>query len=184
MRTTQKRPVISLPLLLILLAGITSPPARGQRASRLHVEVKEAGNETPKVSLSLSMDVLSALAASFIDEGEICTSILDHLGDQGIDLQAFWQSVRAGGGGELLNLDADQTHIRAFRQDGLLHLTVQEEEGQDHVQVSIPEDLLDFLLGADEGTTLADLVEQLENYAGMTLVAVESDRETVRIWLD
>ncbi len=52
------------------------------------------------------------------------------------------------------------------------------------VEISVPEDLMDFLVEADGHVEPAELVEQLRGMGPMTLVAVATDKESVRVWLE
>ena len=52
------------------------------------------------------------------------------------------------------------------------------------VEITIPEDLMDILVEADGQVEPEDLVATLRSMGPMTLVKVETDKETVHVWLE
>ncbi|MFQ5718330.1 MAG: hypothetical protein ACE5IK_02165 [Acidobacteriota bacterium] len=170
----------------ILTLGMPILLARGHDVSTFHVEVQEEDSDSPKVKMEFPVALLEAMVNSIDIEDFTSDHLLGEFADQGIDLKAFWRQVRDADIKEFFTLEADDAHIRAWREDGLFRVSVQaddQSDGPTHVEIRIPEQLMDLLVEPDQKP--ADVVAALLDHGPMTLVEVESDhRESVRVWLD
>jgi hypothetical protein len=183
------------PLALALGLGLALAPlatSLARPATTLHVEVFEDGSTDPKVKLSLPMEVIAAVAGSVHGENFAPDSILDEMTSEGFDLRAFWKEIRSGNIKEFLTLEAEEARVRAWRDGGQFRVSVDAQEnsnrhrfnGRTQVEIRLPEELMDYLVAANDHRRPADLVDILRRMGPTTLVEVISEDESVRVWLD
>jgi hypothetical protein len=174
----------------LVLVGAQATAAYGKEVTTLHVEVVEDHGSEAKVSLTMPLDLLEAFASSI--ETEDARDVLVELEDEGFDLRKFWQEVRDADIREFFTLDVEDAHIRAWREDGLFRVSVDAEESEKRgkfgdratVNIQIPEKLMDYLVNETEELTPEDLLQSLREFGPITLVEVESENESVRVWLE
>ncbi|MFQ5669654.1 MAG: hypothetical protein ACE5HD_03920 [Acidobacteriota bacterium] len=177
-----------------LLLAAPALARHGNQVSTLHVAVTEEDATSPKITLSFPVDFLEALAGSFQTEQLKPSTILGNLQEQGFDLRSFWKAVRELDIKEFFTLQADETHVRAWREDGLFHMTVDAQEGlplgvahmgsATQVEISLPEALMDYLVEEEESLQPEAVFEALRQVGPMTLVDVKTDESAVRVWTD
>ena len=110
-----------------------------------------------------------------------------HIGDadlDGIDLHEILLAVRDAPDADYVKIQGDGEEVRVSKERGFLIVNVDEDRG-DRVRVRLPLDVVDALVG--EGSEELDLVAALDVLARHhkgDLVSVESDDESIRIWID
>jgi hypothetical protein len=184
------------------LVGAQTTVAYATGATTFHVEVTKDHDADAKVSLSMPFELLEAFASSIDARHYVAREVVDELEHEGFDLRAFWQQVRDADIREFFTLRAEDAFIRAWREDGMFRVTVDAEEsegraesahseefrvrlgGAAKVDIRIPESLMDFLVDEGDEATPADLLETLRDAGPMTLVEIETEKESVRIWLE
>ena len=181
----------------VILVGAQTTTALASGVTTLHVEVTEDHGAEPKVSLSLPFDILEAFANSLDAKEFVAREIIDEMDSEGFDLKAFWQEVRDADIKEFFTIRAEDAYIRAWREDGLFRVSVDAAESEDRdeqfgkhfggaakVEIRIPESLMDYFVDEGEEATPQELLETLRDFGPMTLVEVQTENESVRIWLD
>ena len=153
----------------------------------LHVRVEETGSDGEEsVAVNIPLQLIEAILPAIQtdelmggrfgwDEGEI----------EGIDLRQILRALRDAPDADYVTIKDHDESVRVAKEDGFLLVRVDEDQG-DHVRVRLPLDVVEALLGSqDEGSI--DLVAGLRalgEFDGGDLVTVESDDESVRIWID
>jgi hypothetical protein len=173
--------------LALALYPVPGAVLAGSPAESLHVEVREDGEM--KVQMAVPISVVAALAGSVDTQDRIQTEILSNLEENGIDLRRFWEEIKRVSGGEFFTLEAEGATVKAWREDGFLRLSVRDDgdnfDGRTKVDLRIPEKIVELILSeAEEDASPEALVNALKDIGEMTLVEVDTDRESVRIWLD
>jgi hypothetical protein len=174
----------------LLLAGGGTLAADAQT---LHIEVLKMDNgDTPEVKMAMPIDLVQAFASSVRGGEGVHVEVLDEIAHEGFDLREFWRQVKDGNIDQFFTLEAEDATIRAWREGGMFRLTVDADElhhkvgdrERAQVEITLPEELMDFLVEQDDTVEPADIVARLRQMGPMTLVQVSTDKETVRIWLD
>lgn len=184
-----KRTSMALAIGLLLAGG----SALAADAQTLHIEVLKSDNgDTPEIKMAMPIDLVEAFASSVRGGDGIHIDALDEMADEGFDLRTFWRRVKEGNINEFFTLDADEAHIRAWREGGMFRLTVDADDMDQpiadrdsaQVEITLPEELMDFLMEQDDTVQPADVVARLRRMGPITLIRVSTDKEKVRIWLD
>ena len=181
--------VLAIGALGLLMTGDVS---LARDTMTLHVEVTNDGDDGENVKMAMPLDLVAAMAGSITTDQSVTEELFNEFSDEGFDLRKFWQEVKDGDINEFFKLEVEEAKIRAWRENGMFRLTVDASEsdeefaGREHAQVeiTIPEDLMDLLVDADGAVKPEDLVSTLRSMGPMTLVEVETDQESVRVWLD
>jgi hypothetical protein len=168
----------------------------------LHVRVisSESKNETVRVNVPLDMaeKVLPAINKDRLHNGKVRFNDSDM---NGVDLKTILEAVRTAKDGEFVTVQSNDSDVRVAKQNGymLVHVT-EKNSGPDksdkvgkngkpseksRVDVKIPMKVVDalFSAGKDELDIVAAL-RALSAHGDTELVSVQSDDNTVRIWLD
>lgn len=173
----------------LLAAGAPDVAARGREVTTLHVQVTEDDGDSPKVRMEMPVALLQALVRSIDIEDLSPDHVVRELESEGIDLRRFWEEIRDADIREFFTLETEEANVRAWREDGLFQVRIDADEGfhgrdGTHVEISIPETLMDLLLD-DSGTDPEDVIADLLRHGPMTLVEVKTDDgESVKIWID
>jgi hypothetical protein len=171
-----------------LLLAVLSAPRAAASVTTLKIEVHDGDRIEPKVKMEMPLTVLEALAGSIREEA-MSHIPLGEIEEHGFDLRAFWTKVRAANIDEFFTVEAENCHVRGWREAGMFRLSVVSSEGTDagdtkNVEIRVPEKLMDLVLDTDGNVTPADVVEAIRNAGPMTLVDVKSDGDSVRIWVE
>ena len=176
----------------ILGLGLGGGLATANDAMTLHVEISSDSTDGEDIKMAMPINLIAAMADSMNVEDSITTEIFDEFESEGFDLRNFWQQVKDGDINEFFNLEVEDASIKAWRENGMFRLSVSAEEGGSEVagrdramiEVSLPEDLMDFLVASEGAVEPSDLVTQLRSMGPMTLVSMETDKESIKIWMD
>jgi hypothetical protein len=167
--------------LLTASAGIASEPW-------LHVHVSGADAEEQvrvNVPLKLVSTLLQSVHTDELQNGKIR---IDEQDFDDIDLRAMLEAVRDAEDAEFIRVRDPESDVRVAKEGDRLLVRVEPRgEGEDRVRVQVPMALVEaLLLDVESGGELnvAAAIEMLGTLQGEDLVMVESDDETVRIWID
>lgn len=176
---------LSLPLAsLALVFLLHSSPAHAE--PWLHVKVLEHGRngETVRVNVpvSLANSILPILGKG--DGVHASRFRMDHCDLTPEQMRQMLAAVRDAKDGEYVTVDGVEEKVRIEKKDGTLFIKVDEEQpGGDHVQIRMRMEVLDALLsGSGDELNIGAALAALKT--GEELVQVESEDETVRIWVD
>ena len=170
----------------LAIALLMSMPSLTEASDRwLHVRVEETasqGEESVNVNIPLQLveAILPAIDTDEFsggrfgwDEGEI----------EGIDIRQILQALRDAPDADYVTVKDHDESVRVAKEDGFLLVRVDENEG-DRVRVKLPLAVVEALLGTEGSVDLIAGLHALGEYTGGDLVTVESDDESVRIWID
>ncbi len=171
---------------------MTGSVSLARDAMTLHVEVVSDEDSGDNIKMAMPIDLIAAMASSLNTNESVTTEIINEISNEGFDLRNFWQQVKEGDINEFFNLEVKDAKIRAWRADGMFRITVDASESDEEiagrvgaqVEVTIPEDLMDILVDAEGEVEPEALVATLRSLGPMTLVQVETDQETIRVWLE
>jgi len=171
---------------------MTGSVSLARDAMTLHFEVVSDENSDENVKMAVPIDLIAAMASSLNTDESVTAEIFEEFASEGFDLRAFWQQVKDGDINEFFNLEVKDAKIRAWRADGMFRVSVDASESDEEiagrtgamVEITVPEDLMNILVESDGQVKPEELVATLRSLGPMTLVEVETDKETVRVWLD
>ena len=186
-----KKTSVALAIGSLMLIG--APAAlQASDTMTLHVEVSNEDSDGENIKMTMPLELIAAMASSIDPDKSVTAEIFEEFEDEGFDLRNFWQEVKDGNINEFFNLEVEDAKIRAWRENGMFHLTVDAGEGgvevagrdRAHIVVTIPENLMDLLVEADGDLAPEDMVAELRAMGPMTLIEVDTDKAQVRIWLE
>lgn len=165
--------------------GGTSAPDRW-----IHVRVVDSGQgETVNVNVPLSMAemVLPAINQKDFHAGKISIGQADM---HDVDLPMLLNALRDAPDNEFVTVKSSDEDVRVAKQGGNLVVHVRESagksgKGNEHVDVTIPMRVITAMVAKGEHELdLNAALRELETLGDTTLVTVNEDTETVRIWVD
>lgn len=176
-----KRKWITLAMLAFVATGTALAGADGHW---LHVRVEESGGHGEKVNvnipLSLVMAIIPAIETDEFRGGRINLDA-GHIED--IDLHAVLKAFRDSPDAEYVTIDGRDESVRVSKDRGFLLVNV--DDDSDRVRVRLPLDVVDALLsGRDDELDLIAALDALADHGGGDIVTVESDDESIRVWID
>jgi hypothetical protein len=154
----------------------------------LHIRVEEDGGrgENVNVNIPLSMieSMLPLITVDELQEGKL------HIDDddlEGFDLRELVAAVREAPDADFVTVESEDETVRVAKEDDFLVIRADERgrHGDEKVRVRMPLAVVDALVGDDPNQLdLVAALRVLGEYEGEALVSVESDTESVRIWID
>jgi hypothetical protein len=170
---------------LILLG--TAVAAEASSDLWLHVKVRESGGDGGRVSISLPLSVVEAVAPLLPAEARTAARL--RVGDQDLsvaDLRRIWRQMRSAPEATFITVDDASGHVRVARQGATLVIRAADTGPHgDRVEVRIPAAVVDALLaGNEQSLDLAGAITALARSGQGELVTVNGDNDTVRMWVD
>lgn len=177
---------IALPLSVVFLAGTMVMAASAERY--LHIRVNNPGqNEQVRVNVPLSFaeKVLPA-----IDHGQLSNGKL-HVGKlsaDSVNLKVIFEALKTAPEGEFVTVQENDSDVRVAKEHGqlIVHVVDKSTIDKENFEVTIPWNVALALSSEADGDqfNVEAAIKALENAGDLTLVAVTSRQETVRIWID
>jgi len=174
--------------LAILLLSLSVGAVAGQ-ASELwfHVQVRDGESTSVHVNLPLRL-IEKALPMIPRDEIHIDSGGVEIDGVEWSmeDLRELWAEIRDSPDMTFISVDDVDENVRVSKSGEHMLVTVDElEEDGDRVNVKIPLSVVEALLAGDgDELRIEDAVRALADHGAGDLVTVESDSESVRVWID
>lgn len=152
----------------------------------LHVKVHAAeGDERTTINLPLSLvqgfialvpDTARGSARIRVDDREITVP----------ELRAMWRDLRRRPDATWMTTDSRDGRVRIAKRGGYLYIQSEERQPRnEEAEIRIPVPVVDALLsGREDQFDLGAAISALARHGKGELVAVSSDNETVRIWVD
>jgi len=156
----------------------------------LHVRVEEHGRGAERVHLNIPLSVVEAMLPHLeiddLDRGTLRVDPSD-LDLDGLDLKEIVTAMSEGPDADYVTVNKDDEHVRVSKKGGYVVVVAEDRGccGNERVNVRIPLAVVDALVGDGRGELdlLAGL-RALSAFEGEELVKVESDDESIRIWID
>lgn len=170
---------------MALLAGLTASQAFAAADLWLHVKVHEGDDSRVTINLPLSVvrktgafmpkDSTSSGKIRFDDE-ELSIS----------EMREIWRDLQSKPDATFITVDDADSKVRVAKKNGYLHIRATERRGaREDVEVKIPATVVNALLSGDgEEFDIEAAIDALADEGEGELVTVNSDNETVRIWID
>jgi hypothetical protein len=168
----------------LMLAGL--PALAGELDGRwLHVRVEDRDEDGEQVSINIPLALVESLLPTIgveeLDEGRIQ---LDEVDLEGVDLRAMLEGLRDAPDAEFVTVRSRDESVRVAKESGMLVVLVDEHDGE-RVRVQMPMQVVEAALAGDrDEIDLLAALNALADYPGGDLVLVESDEESVRVWID
>lgn len=171
---------IALITLLILCTGLAHAASDGRW---LHVRVQGNDNDGERVSVNIPLSVVQAILPA-IETNEFRGGRIQlHNGEiEGVDLHEILKAFRESPDADFVTVDGGDEQVRVSKERGFLLVNVDGDD--ERVRIRLPLDVVEALLGENDDEL--DLIAALNVLAdhGGDLVTVESDNESIRVWID
>lgn len=152
----------------------------------IHIRVDD-GDENVRVNVPLSLvrTMVTSVETDELRDGRIR---IDDTDFDDVDLRAMLEAVRDTEDTVFVRIRDNDADVRVAKEAGNLIVHVDPREGgNERVRVKLPMGVVEALLDGVEANGELNLdaaLEALAGYRGESLVTIESDDETVRIWID
>jgi hypothetical protein len=170
---------------ILMLAIVTAVASASDRW--VHIRVVESGEDGETVSINLPLplaeSVLQSIQCNSIKDGKVQVKL--HSGE--IDLAAVHAALQQAQDGEYITVDSNDEQVRIAKEGGTLHIRADDDGEKVNIQLDLA--VLDALFpSGTSGTGELDVRSALHALGtlekDMELVQVESEDETVHIWID
>ncbi len=183
------RSKLALGLLVLAMVATAVTPARAAE-SWLHIRVVERDGDGEQVNINVPLKLIESLLPliqSDDDSGDVRLSggriRFRHSELDDVDLRALLAAVRDAEDGEYVTISGRHENVRVAKEKG--DLIINADERDERVRVRMKMKIVEAMLKADEEELdLVAMVRALGEHGQGELVSVESDEETVRIWID
>ena len=175
----------AMPLLVVLFAGSVLAANASQRY--LHVRVSSANkNEQVRINvpLELAEKLIPAINSGDLREGKIHVG---HLSANSVNLKMILDALKTAPEGEFVTVQDNDNDVRVAKEHGQLVVHVIDKgKDKENVDVTIPWSVAMALSSDTDGDQInvEAAIKALEGAGDVTLVAVSSRDETVRVWID
>ncbi len=169
-------------VLFVMLTLFTFGLAQAADQHWLHVRVNDDGE---KVSLNLPITLIDAVLSN-LDVDEFHDGILQ-IEDQEFDremIQAVYDAAVASDDGEFVSIEDGDESVHVLKKGD--EIVVNIEDHHDTIKVRIPLKVVEALLSNTKGNQLniAAALRELSESDDNTLVTVDGEDETIRVWVD
>jgi hypothetical protein len=157
----------------------------GSNGRWLHVRVDEGSQGGEKINVNIPLSLVQALIPA-INTEEFHSGRVHFGADEleGVDIREVLNALRDAPDADYVTIDGGDESIRVSKERGFLIVNVDEDRG-DRIRVRLPLNVVDALLGGDaDELDLMAALDALADHGNGDLVTVESDDESVRIWID
>ncbi len=174
---------------LTLALGATlcfAPLAAAQTQKWIHVKVDGKGKEkvTVNVPVSFALTALAMVPAEAqVDGGNI--KIDGHNFDW-TKMRAMWDEIKRAPEATFVTVESEDENVAVSKQGGFLLVRTTERSAKGtNVDVKLPMAVVDALLSGPEGSlNVAGALEELSRMQDGHIISVESEDETVKVWID
>ena len=172
-------------VLVFLLMLFTVSLSQAAQDHWLHVRVSETGEDGEKVSVNLPVSLIDAVLSNLdIDEFHNGSIRIDDAEFDRELIQAVYEAAKKSKDGEFVNIKDGDESVHVIKKGDEIHIDI--EDHDERIKVRIPLQVIGALLasGDDDELNIAAALRELSNSGDNTLVTVESDDESIRVWVD
>jgi hypothetical protein len=175
--------ILSLFLVCMIAAGVA------QAADRwLHVRVEETGSYGENISVNVPLELVTAFLPAIQDEAwDHGHFDIGHGRIDDVDLREIFEALRDAPDTDFVTVRSKDEHVRVAKEGGFLRILVEDLDDLkgETVRVTLPMEVVEAMLGRDGSQLdLAAGFERLAEFDGGDLVTVESNDESIRVWID
>jgi len=188
MKTIQMNTVKKTVPVLAMLFAATAMFAATTPQRYLHVRVHGIKNNemvSVNVPLSLAEMVIPAINHGKLRNGKIQ---IHGFNADDVNLKQIMEAMKSAPEGEFVTVRETDNNVRVAKEHGQLvvHVADKSGKGKENVDVTIPWAVAEALASntSDNELNVEAAIKALENAGDVTLVAVNGDDQTVRIWID
>jgi len=183
------RSKLTLGLLVLAIAAAGVAPVQAQD-SWLHIRVVDRDEDGEHVNINVPLKLIESLLP-MIDTRDEAGDVhmangriyLNCHGLEGFDLPVLLKAVPDADDGEYITVQDGEDNVRVAKEKG--DLIINADYQDEHVKVRVKMTIVEAMLKADDKELdLVAGVKALQEQGEGELVSVESDQETVRIWID
>ena len=181
---TVKRAVPVLAILFVATAMFAATTAQRYLHVRVH-GIKNNEMVSVNVPLSLAEMVIPAINHGKLHDGKI---EIHGFNTDKVNLKQIMEAMKSAPEGEFVTVQETDNNVRVAKEHGQLvvHVADKNGKGKENVDVTIPWAVAQALASGTSNNelNLEAAIKALENAGDVTLVAVNGDDETVRVWID
>jgi hypothetical protein len=178
MKKQNKNRILGVILGLAMIAG---PAAASEQW--LHVRVIDDEPHGEKINVNLPLSMIEAFLPMIESEGLSYSEIDWHAGEiHGINLHEFLEALQDAPDTNFVTLRSDHEDVRVAKENGFIVVHVDDDD--EHVRVRLPIGVVEAALGEDGDLDLVAALRRMADFDGGDLITVESDRESIRVWID
>lgn len=180
--TTLKNKVVTF----ALGAALCFAPLASASDKWIHVKVDGKDNEkvTINVPVAFAMSALAMIPADAqVDGGNIK---IDGHSFEWSKMRAMWEEVKRAPEATFVTVQSNDENVEVSKQGGFLLVRTTERTAKGaKVDVKLPLAVVDALLSGPDGSlNVAAALEELSRLQDGHILSVESEDETVKIWID
>ncbi len=176
------RPPVLGSTLLLFLVPCAGPVMAHAEEETVWLRIEVRSDDQPQVKIRVPISLIEVMVDS-VDKREF----LRHLeaGHHSLDISRIWHEVRHMDLEEFVTVESEDESLRVWKDREFLRVDASGSRAHGTVAVKIPLDLLDYLFDA-EGSEFSfqEMIERIRDHLPLVMVEVESDEESVKIWLE
>lgn len=188
MKTTANSTLKNKVLTLALGAALAFAPLAAAADSGKWIHVKVDGKDNEKVTINVpvafAMSALAMIPADAqVDGGNIK---IDGHNFEWAKMRAMWDEVKRAPEATFVTVQSNDENVEVSKQGGFLLVRTTERTAKGaNVDVKLPLAVVDALLSGPDGSlNVAAALEELSRLQDGHILSVESEDETVKIWID
>lgn len=169
---------------LVLALALAAVAGSAQAASNLWLHVTVDENDGAKVTVNLPLALAEKALPLIPLHEELRWGA--HGGRHGIELaelRELWSEVKNSPDMTFVTVEDDGETVKVWKEKEFVFVEVRDEDGQETVDVRIPEAVVDALVAGKE-IDIAGAVQALAERGGGDLVTVRDRSDNVRVWVD
>ncbi len=171
--------------LLFLLMLFTVSLAGASQGHWLHVRVNEAGEDGEKVSVNLPVSLIDAVLSNLdIDEFHNGTIRIDDAEFDREMVEAIYEAAKDAKNGVFVEIEDGEESVLVVKKGDEIHVNITDYD--EEIKVRIPLKVVGALLSNsnDDELNISAALRELAESGNNTLVTVEGDDESIRVWVD
>ncbi len=173
-----------LPSLAFLATLLLAPLGAAGADSDLWLHVRVSERDDVKVAVNLPFRLLDRALPMIDVDGHISENAVD-IGNRRLsysEMRELWLELRDGPDMEFVTVEEKDESVRVWKEDGFFFVRVRDR--QDDVDVRMPLEVVDALLGREGAFDFEAALRALAEQGEGELVTVQGGDESVRVWVD
>lgn len=168
------------------VVSVSLAGSSGSEGRWLHVKVDDTNGDGETVRVNLPLGLVENVLP-FIQFDELRNGKL-HLDDwmpTEIDIRGVLEAIRDTEDAEFVTVESAGETVRVAKSKGFLLVHVEDDDGEETVDIKLPLKVVDALLSAGQNELdIAAAIQILGESADGDLVTVRDRSSTIRVWID